>query len=137
MREKLLDLTMRNQLLNFRPRTGVIKITDEISTEIYDILVLKEKKMQYLPKKRPKEENEEELEDESLEIDEEEENDILWELPPPDLEVEDKHKDLFLQTLLEPKELQRRLFNIFQRYKTVFEEQGYNILYLVLGIALL
>ena len=43
LREKLLDLTMRNQLLNFRPRTRVIKVVDEISTEIYDILVLQEK----------------------------------------------------------------------------------------------
>lgn len=135
LREKLLDLTMRNQLLNFRPRTRVIKVVDEISTEIYDILVLQEKKMQFLPKPEKDQEiiNEESEEDDSVEM-EEEESDILWELPPPDLEVDDRHKDLFLQTKLEPKELQKRLFNIFQRAKTVFEEQGYNILYLALGL---
>lgn len=131
LREKLLDLTMRNQLLNFRPRTGVIKVVDEISTEIYDILVLQEKKMQFLPKKETEQKAVDEEADNGLE---EEESDILWELPKPDIEVDDRHKDLFLQTHLEPKELQKRSFNIFQRAKTVFEEQGYNILYLALGL---
>lgn len=126
---------MRNQLLNFRPRTGVIKVVDEITTEIYDILVLQEKKMQFLPKVEDKQESiDEESEDaDDVETDEEE-SDILWELPPPDLEVDDRHKDLFLQTGLEPKELQKRSFNIFQKAKTVFDEQGYNILYLALGL---
>ena len=91
--------------------------------------------MQFLPKPEKDQEiiNEESEEDDSVEM-EEEESDILWELPPPDLEVDDRHKDLFLQTKLEPKELQKRLFNIFQRANTVFEEQGYNILYLALGL---
>ncbi len=126
---------MRNQLLNFRPRTGVIKVVDEITTEIYDILVLQEKKMQFLPKEEDKQENvdEESEEEDNVETDDEE-SDILWELPPPDLAVDDRHKDLFLQTRLEPKELQKRSFNIFQRAKTVFDEQGYNILYLALGL---
>ena len=74
--------------------------------------------MQFLPKPEKDQEiiNEESEEDDSVEM-EEEESDILWELPPPDLEVDDRHKDLFLQTKLEPKELQKRLFNIFQRAK--------------------
>lgn len=126
---------MRNQLLNFRPRTGVIKVVDEISTEIYDILVLQEKKMQFLPKPENNQESmDEESEETATDELDEEDSDILWELPSPDLEVDDRHKDLFLQTQLEPKELQRRSFNIFQRAKTVFEEQGYNILYLALGL---
>ena len=43
-RERLLDLTLRNRLLNFRlSKQRTIHIVDEIPKEIFDILVLKER----------------------------------------------------------------------------------------------
>ena len=118
---------MRNQLLNFKPRTLVIKVIDEIPTEIYDIIVLQEKKMEFLPIKGKDDEN-----NENSELTEEE-SDLLWELPPPDRAVDDRHKDLFLQTNHSSKELQKRLFKIYQKAKSIFEEQGYIVSYLALG----
>jgi hypothetical protein len=50
LRQNLLDLTMRNQLLNFRPRTRVIPMEDEIPEELYELLVLNEKKLQFRPR---------------------------------------------------------------------------------------
>lgn len=44
LRQNLLDLTMRNPLLNFRPGTRTIEVVDEAPSEIYEILILKEKK---------------------------------------------------------------------------------------------
>ena len=44
LRQSLLDLTMRNQLLNFRPRTMTVEVKDAELAEIYDRLVLKQTK---------------------------------------------------------------------------------------------
>ncbi|MEG3223938.1 MAG: hypothetical protein BME94_00035 [Methanobacteriales archaeon Met13] len=265
LRQNLLDLTMRNQLLNFRPRTRVIPMVHEKPKELYDLLVLKEKKLQFRPLEyetpnrsvmdtsRPgkddpdfiseeiskpvdlpsesivtdsdrdtddlirssedsiknsedalvqeehqssedthdTESSEDDaalgdefgLQDEVDSLDEnlasppdditldnseesesqtgislkevydargmklsldvvdleedlnltKEESDLLWELPPSEGEVDKRIRDLFMQTDLSARELQKRLFRIHQHARTVFEEQGYNVLYLALG----
>jgi hypothetical protein len=47
-RRSLLDLTMRNRLLNYRPnRTKSIRVIEEDPAEIYDALVLREKKLDF------------------------------------------------------------------------------------------
>ena len=43
LRENLLDLTMRNPLLNFRPGAKSIQVINDIAPEIYDLLILQEK----------------------------------------------------------------------------------------------
>ncbi len=49
-RGKLLDLSLRNRLLNFRPtRRRSIRVIDEVPAEVYDILVLAEKSMHFRP----------------------------------------------------------------------------------------
>ena len=50
LRKNLLDLTMRNKLLNFKPRARSIRVIDEIPTEIYQLMVLEDKKMQFMPR---------------------------------------------------------------------------------------
>ena len=51
-RQRLLDLSMRNRLLNYRPsRARTVQIVDELPEEIYRILVLDGRKMDFLPKK--------------------------------------------------------------------------------------
>ena len=52
LRENLLDLTMRNPLLNFRPGAKSIQVINDIAPEIYDLLILQEKKLQFLPTKQ-------------------------------------------------------------------------------------
>ena len=45
-KEKLIDLTKRNRLLNFKsPKNASIKIIDEMPVEIFSILVSKSKKI--------------------------------------------------------------------------------------------
>ena len=39
-RKELLDLGLRNPLINFRQRAKQVRIVDELSTEIYRLLVL-------------------------------------------------------------------------------------------------
>jgi superfamily I DNA and/or RNA helicase len=62
-----------------------------------------------------------------------EESSLLWEAPAPDQEMLEKNKEILLLTNLTGTELQRRLFYINQRARSVMEEQGYNILYLAMG----
>jgi superfamily I DNA and/or RNA helicase len=161
LRKNLLDLTMRNKLLNFKPLARSIRVVDEIPTEIYQLMVLNDKKMQFMPRKartlddtdnninktvehgNEPELNQKEYETSKLDSDEElklkpiditdKEASLLWKLPLPNKKVAKKHRNLLLQTNHESEELQKRLFYINQQSKSVLEEQGYNILYLALG----
>nr|WP_240950887.1 DUF3320 domain-containing protein [Methanobacterium subterraneum] len=217
LRQSLLDLTMRNQLLNFRPRSMTVEVKEGELAEIYDRLVLKKSKrklLQFIPRGESegtsqstdsrykttyfnKDEAEESptltvrdqpngressstvdkgikiadgkslssstVSDEligngSLEVDVQDdisdagteisndfpdangtleglgpEESLLWESPSLDQETLEKNKEIFLSTDLTPSELQRRLFYINQRARSMMEEQGYNILYLAMG----
>ena len=161
LRKNLLDLTMRNKLLNFKPQVRSIRVVDEIPTEIYQLMVLEDKKMQFMPRKaaetKPKDtdldveftdemqdnnslpedkiiNNNTEDEELKLTLDiSDKEASLLWKLPLPNQKVASKHRNLLLQTVHEAEELQKRLFYINQQSKSVLEEQGYNILYLALG----
>ena len=106
-RGRLLDLSLRNRLLNFRPtRRRSIGIVDEVPAEIYDILVLNEKSMHFRPGDQA---------------------------AAPDAEGGDRQPDRFLQTALESGELQERLYFLYQESASSMEEAGYSILYLALG----
>ena len=242
LRQSLLDLTMRNQLLNFRPRSMTVEVTEGELAEIYDRLVLKKSKrklLQFIPRadfdtakdpsnvkdshyrdKNPdhkdnthfenKEDHDSDVDQTSpltgrsqtttgkslnttdnrikkvdhgdfsgdelikepqfnetdfkdklsasddiaddigttdevevnspefpdTEMDDEAlapEESLLWEAPSLDQETLEKNKEIFLSTDLTPSELQRRLFYINQRARSMMEEQGYNILYLAMG----
>lgn len=154
LRKNLLDLTMRNKLLNFKPRARSIRVVDEIPTEIYQLMVLEDKKMQFIPRDKKtitEEEKQAEFDVTNTEDDETKENSeeneltlkpldisdkdasVLWKLPLPNKKVAKRHKNLLLQTVHEAEELQKRLFYINQQSKSVLEEQGYNILYLAMG----
>ena len=161
LRKNLLDLTMRNRLLNFKPQVRSIRVVDEIPTEIYQLMVLEDKKMRFMPRKASEtveknigqnvydnpievknpevvENTEKSVPDEyklklkPLDISDKEAS-LLWKLPLPNKKVASKHRNLLLQTIHESEELQKRLFYINQQSKSVLEEQGYNILYLALG----
>jgi len=49
-RQNLLELNMRNRLLNFRPnKARTIRIIDEVPADVYERLVLNERFMELLP----------------------------------------------------------------------------------------
>ena len=120
-RQNLLDLTGHNPLLNFRPsKRRSIRVIDEIPKEVFDILVLSERTMQFKPSEKAASEFEE---------------DASAQMPWSDdaTEPAEHHTDRHLQTELPRDELQKRLYYIHQQARSVFEEQGYSVLYLALG----
>jgi len=115
LRDNLLDMSLRNNLLNFRPRKKNIEIVDEDIASLYNILVVNNHKMKFL--------SNETLDEDSL-------LDNTWD---SNAELKDTHVDKYLQTKYEPDELQKRLTHAYRDNKTVLEEQGYNDFFLALG----
>lgn len=106
-RKELLDLGLRNPLLNYKITKGKgVHIADEKSSFVYDILVRQQKSMTFLAL-------------------------IEGELFPQN---ETKYKDSRLQTDEDEQKLQSRLLNTYYFARTSIEEQGVNILYLALGM---
>ena len=118
LRKNLLDLTLRNQLLNFKPRNKTLTITNQSPTNVYKTLVLQDYTMTFAPNKKE--------EKDSSRIRN------IWEHPSLDLSIF-KDGDRTLRADLSPSELQKRLFYIDRQAKTMLQEQGYNILYLAVG----
>lgn len=115
LRDSLLDMSLRNNLLNFRPRKKNIEIVDEDIASLYNILVVNEQKMRFL--------SNETLDEDAL-------LDNTWD---SNAELKDTHVDKFLQTKYDEDELQKKLTHLYRDNKTVLEEQGYNDFYLALG----
>lgn len=123
-RKKLLDLTLRNRLLNHHPtKSRTVTIQGPPCQEVYDILVVNKEKTVILS--RPLEENQHItiLPDQNVELSEKisKQNDIK------------NLKRKTLTTLYEREDLEKRLTKLFRESKTVFEERGYTVLYLALG----
>jgi hypothetical protein len=137
-RNELLDLSTRNRLLSIPVNSAsarIIQVRDELSEQTFRLLVTEKKSFSFLPGRRstadvgtsetPKEEGEDANEEADL--------------PQPSEELDQstglakRHIDSRLQTNLTPEGLQRRLFDLFHDSRAMIEEQGVNILYLVLG----
>ncbi len=115
LRKELLDLTLRNPLLNFKARNRNLNIINQTPMNAYKILVLENKRMYFSPnKKETKRSRAHTFIDQTREF----------------LSSE---TDKTLKADLTPSELQKRLFYIDQQSKTMVQEQGYNILYIALG----
>lgn len=116
-RRSLLDMSLRNRLLNFREaRSATIRIVDELPDDVYRILVREGKQMSFLPAK-----------DETIPF-EVDETFVLSEGQP-----EERHLDKKLQTAHTDSNLQKRLLRTSSNARTIIEEQGINVLYLALG----
>ncbi len=132
-RRELLDVGLRNPLINHQQRAKQVKLVDELSSEIYRMLVLEGKEMNFdaLPEK--------EIDSESGQVkmfDAVDQKDLLAQ--PVDEELVDgqlaaRHLDRKLQTNLSSQKLQTRLLSIHNDARSYIEEQGVNILFLVLG----
>ena len=116
LRKELLDLTLRNQLLNFKTRAKTITIVNQSPTNLFQTLVLQENKMYFVANKKDKKED----------------KSSVWDHIPFDFS-KFSEGDKKLSTDLTPKELQKRLYYINNQAKTMLQEQGYNILYLAVG----
>ena len=127
-RRDLLDLTLRNPLLNFRPsKARGLTITDEISREIFRIIVRDDRLMYFLPTASS-------AGDESLEAGMPRALlASLTEFEDPSAEPAAHQVDNQLQTPYSATQLEIRLKNTFRAAHTSIEEQGVNILFLALG----
>ncbi|WP_214073033.1 DUF3320 domain-containing protein [Mucilaginibacter sp. dw_454] len=106
-RKELLDLGLRNPLLNYKLTKGKgLHIVDEKAEAVYDILVRQQKAMTFLALKEGQT------------------------LPEGDA----KYQDTRLQTDEDEQKLQSRLLNTYYFARTSIEEQGVNVLYLALGM---
>lgn len=117
-RKELLDLGMRNTLLNYKiPKARGLHIVQEKSAAVYEILVKQNKAMTFLRKPDG------------------DDNDSTMELPAlTEEELQDAYKDTRLQTVETEQKLQTKILNTYYFAKTSIEEQGVNILYLSLGM---
>ena len=117
LRKELLDLTLRNQLLNFKSRARTITIVNQSPINLYQTLVLQENKMYFVANKKDKKSDK---------------SNSVWDHISFDFsKFTEGDKKLAID--LTPKELQKRLYYINNQAKTMLQEQGYNILYLAIG----
>ena len=118
-RRELLDLGLRNPLLNYRPlRSRGLEVVDELPPEVYRLLVEEGRTMSFLP------------------VPEEGEGSPLGQ-PTDDEEPGSpaaRHTDTRLQTELTSQELQARLLSTFRLANSFVQEQGVNTLFLALGM---
>ncbi len=151
LRLRLLDLTARNQLLNFRhTRMGSLRIIDELPDQLADTL-LSDTEMRFLPVPEPTRDELVQAEYIKIEADSgleirlkkdptaEEWANYLglstsYEMPVTETDTaQAKHTDKAIQTLLYPFELEARLKNLMQNSESAIQEMGANILYLSFG----
>ena len=118
LRSRLLDLTLRNNLLNYKPSPGrSIEVIECDPAEIYRILVLDEKGMKFYPAGKAAKSDPEDKR--------------IWKYPT--FSKTAKYADLILNTPYTDIELRKKLYSLQTKSRTVFEEQGYPVLYLSLG----
>ena len=115
LRKSLLDISLRNNLINFKERKDTINIYKEDIGQLFKLLTVDEKDMSFKELK----------EGETLDTEDHE-----WVKPT---EISDETSNNVLQTKFEKYELQSRLTRLYRRCRTNIEEQGYNNLFMALG----
>ncbi len=149
LREKLLDLSRRNRLLNFRETARTIRIIDELPNETFNTLVAEEKSMIFIPLPEENMESNSQKQltfsqkvkntlkanrDRNVESSRKAQNiDKDFKLPIQTENIENKHKDIYLQTPFTALPLEKRCKRLLQESRTAIEETGSNLLYLAIG----
>ncbi len=118
-RKGLLDLTLRNPLLNYRPRARGLEVVGESPAALFRILVREGRAMSFVHDPRA--------------VDDEEGGEKTSEESPPPPPTVDPN-DTKLQTGVSARRLEDRLLAIYHAARTSIEEQGVNTLYLALGM---
>ncbi|HJJ90750.1 MAG TPA: DUF3320 domain-containing protein [Methanocorpusculum sp.] len=120
LRSRLLDLTLRNNLLNYKPSPArSIEINEELTAAaVYHTLVISERGMKFYPT--------------SKKIDTPIYEKKFWKYPIF-TKSSKKQENIILKTPYDEISLRKRLYTLANKSRTVFEEQGYSVLYLALG----
>jgi hypothetical protein len=125
-RKELLDLGMRNKLINHKTlRLSGLDIVEEQPIQVFKSLVSNGSKMTFAHDPAAMSTG---LGHVEIAFDQPEADDI------DEKGITARHTDLKLQTTYSPALLQRRLLNTFYAARTAIEEQGANTLYLALGV---
>jgi very-short-patch-repair endonuclease len=138
-RSSLLDLTLKNRLLNFKPNSkSVIRIIDEDPANIIGRLLL-QKKLELAPIPEPQfteeetsglEQGEKPVKPSVIEYAKRLGIDPSYDLSAHINSKKPAHTDSYLQTLQYPEDLERNCGKVFGQYRTGLEETGNNLLYL-------
>ena len=148
-RRELLDIGLRNNMLNFRPTAKSLSIVDELSEEVLKLLYRQNKPMTFagMPEQQLKElvsrgetDVEEDTAPESTSLLLRELESVNWDEVPGtgggDAENTDKasrHTDTRLQTAMTEERLFLHLLKIQAEAESFMQEQGVNVLFLALG----
>jgi very-short-patch-repair endonuclease len=133
-RAELLDLGLRNTLLNFRKlKTRGVEVVDELPGEVFRLLVRQERTMSFLAAPEELVEGEQRRVPGDLLIQWLEAHQIPVGGDGDDGPAE-RHRDTKLQTPYTGARLERLLLNTHYTARTAIEEQGVNTLYLALGM---
>lgn len=145
-RKELLDIGLRNNMLNFRKTAKTLTVIDELSEEVFSILYRQDKAMTFAPMARNKllelakaakqdESGDDTVSDAELlhELD-----NLDWSSVADDADEHDtgkhrRHLDTRLQTGIDEERLFLQLLKIHTEAKGFIEEQGVNTLFLALG----
>ncbi len=133
-KEKLIDLSKRNRLLNFKfSKSLTLRIIDEQPPEVYKALVRELHSLEFLPIKENAE-NISEQEKKSLEELNEGIEFKAQEFKEYDSkQLSKKHTDKYLQTKLSVQDLNKVLSKISTTARSTNDDLGYNVLFLALG----
>jgi hypothetical protein len=144
-RKDLLDIGLRNNLINFRPSSKSLKIVDELSGEVANILYRQNRPMSFLHmlSSKLKALTQNEKDDQANDSADESDLELLQELEginwdtnadtPESGGTAKRHTDTKLQTALSEEKLFLNLLKIHTEAETYIQEQGVNILFLALG----
>lgn len=149
LRNRLLDLTFRNKLINFKHNKSCLRIIDELPDQLTETL-LSGSKMKFIPISEPK--RPELVEEGYIDVDPITKKDVItkkrptakewakikgfdisYRVPSNCSDDDEKHSDKNIQTVMYPFEMEATLKKIHQLAKTSINETGSNILYLSFG----
>ena len=111
VRHKILDLSLRNKLLNYKLTAKHLRIVDEMPNQIFNALVCQEKSLKF-------KDNDEQL---------------SYDKHLPQTSNDTSHKDNFLQTQLDQEAMEKALRKLSAEAKRAIDETGSNLLYLSIG----
>ncbi|MFS7197528.1 DUF3320 domain-containing protein [Rahnella inusitata] len=145
-RKELLDIGLRNSMLNFRKTAKTLMVVDELSEEVFNILYRQEKAMTFSPMARNKlielakttkskgTQDEVASNEQWLpELDNLDWSSFFTEDDNDEMGKSRRHVDTRLQTALPDERLFLQLLKIHTEAKGFIEEQGVNTLFLALG----
>jgi hypothetical protein len=133
-KRKLLDLSKRNRLLNFKPtKVSTVVIVDEQPAEVFRHLHLQGRTMKFKPVAGRSEPSQPSASTDLLEREEESTTAVLY-VPYERESLDSRHVDDVLQTAATPEQLDRSLRRLDELARSTIEEQGVNTLFLAMGM---